>query len=90
MSDNPLVCLGDLDDGGYILVLPLSPRSLFACASTSADLALMTGSDSRKIVKATNRQLVRQASRFVYATSQHHEPLVRKHLRRLPEDATAI
>lgn len=82
LGDSPLAYLGDLKENAFMLMLPLSPRKLFACASTTSDLAKATTNGGRRFVKATNRQLVKQAGECVYATGIFHEPLVRKHLRR--------
>jgi hypothetical protein len=82
LSDNPLAYLGDLRENAFMLMLPLSPRKLFVCASTTSDLAKATTNEGRNLVKATNRQLVKQAGEYVYASGAFHEPLVRKHLRR--------
>lgn len=82
LSDSPLAYLGDLKENAFMLMLPLSPRKLFVCASATSDLAKVTTNDARKFVKATNRQLVKQAGEYVYATGIIHTPLVRKHLRR--------
>lgn len=82
LSDSPLAYLGDLNQNTFMLMLPLSPKKLFVCASTASDLTKAMANDGREFVKATNRQLVKQAREYVYATGNFHEPLVRKHLRR--------
>lgn len=81
LSDSPLAYLGDLKENAFMMMLPLSPRKLFVCASTASDLAKATTNDGRKFVKATNRQIVKQANEYVYATGRFHEPLVRKYLK---------
>lgn len=82
LSDSPLAYLGELKENAFMLMLPLSPRKLFVCASAPEGLAKATNNDGCKFVKATNRQLVKQAGEYVYTTGLFHEPLVRKHLRR--------
>ncbi len=80
LSDNPVVHLGDLKENAFILMLPLAPRTLFVCASTPEDLVRTTTNVSCKLFKAVNRQMVKQATEYVYATGRFHEPLVRKWL----------
>lgn len=80
-SDIPFAYFGDFFGDAFGLVVPISPKCFFVCASGdyverigSLNLAWMT--------KATNTRLVQYAQEFVFTTDKRHMALVEKWLGR--------
>lgn len=87
LSDNPLANVGGLDRDDFLLILPIAPYRLFVCTKQKEDLARAVAKGRTSFYRATNKQLVKQASDYVFARDRFHEPLVRKHLSAPPREA---
>ena len=82
-SDNPLIFEpNSLKSPSCVIILPLSPRHFFL--ATSKDNLSRLEANSTKMVKHINREIVGQASRYVYASAEHdvEKRFLEKHLKK--------
>jgi hypothetical protein len=80
-SDRPLVMSHGLADPLCYLALPLSPHKLFVASHDPRYAKALPGTAHTRIVKAMNRDVVRQAREFVWGTDDAQLEFVRKHIR---------
>jgi hypothetical protein len=80
LSDRPCLLEGSTDTGGCLIVLPLSPTMLFFACNEEQKIRQLRSTNVTKLVKAVNKISVTYAVERVYATGQHHLPLVQKYL----------
>jgi hypothetical protein len=84
-SDRPLVMSSGLADPLCYLVLPLAPKKLFVASHDNRYAKTLPGAAHARIVKAMNRDVVRQAREFVWGTDDAQLEFVRKHMRTVPD-----
>lgn len=84
-SDRPLVMSHGLSDPLCYVALPLSPRKLFVASHDRRYAQKLPGAAHARIVKAMNRDVVRQAREFVWGTDDAQLEFVRKHIRTAPD-----
>ncbi len=84
-SDRPLVMSAGLADPLCYLALPLSPHQLFVASHDDRYAKTLPGAAHSRIVKAMNRDVVRQAREFVWGTDDAQLEFVRKHIRTAPD-----
>jgi Protein of unknown function (DUF4238) len=84
-SDRPIVMpLGLADPQAYIL-LPVSPRILFAAAHRSEFPDIVRAADAAKVVGGVNEVVVQQARKFVWGTTDSQLAFVQQHFGKLPD-----
>lgn len=79
IGDRPLIKVGSMN-GRFLFALPISPRKLFVVFDESKTFQNLQNRNKTTLVKDTNLDSVRNASEFVYGTSDFHTPLIRKYL----------
>jgi Protein of unknown function (DUF4238) len=84
-SDRSLVMSAGLSDPLCYLALPLSPHRLFVASHDDRYAKTLPGAAHTLIVKAMNRDVVRQAREFVWGTDDDQLAFVRKHIRTSPD-----
>jgi hypothetical protein len=78
-SDRPLSQPYELEEPSAFITLPISPSVLFIAAHDPTVVAGILVTDPTEIVRRNNWQTVRQARRFVWATTDSQLPFIRKH-----------
>lgn len=80
ICDLPLAYFGDFFKDAFALVMPISPRQFFICASGEY-IEKFAHMNHARMTKATNTRLVQHADQYVYTTDLRHQGLVEKWLR---------
>lgn len=83
ICDIPFAYFGDFFKDPFALVVPISPRHLFVCASGEY-VERIRQMNRVWMTKATNTRLVQHADRYVYTTDLKHRGLVERFLRSHP------
>lgn len=81
IGDNPLIKMGALSDN-FIVALPLGPRTLFCAASNEYTLRNIEFDTHTNVVSTVNKDLIKTASKYVYANNTSQTAVVRKYLRK--------
>lgn len=78
-GDIPFIYLGDFFKDEFSLVMPISPKQFFICAS-GVYIEKVSQMNPAWMVRSTNKRIIQHASRYVYTTDRRHEGLVEKWL----------
>ena len=83
-SDRPLIMTDGLGHAESFILMPIGPRKVFYAVNTPEMVRRFNLQDPNRTIESINKQVARQASRYVYAGSDGHLGFVSRWMSETP------